>query len=263
MITIAAGRGDHLARQTAALHRTTSTQALHRVVVAMGDEHERARCSAAAGAGAEVIGTPAERLGLPLARARNAGAERALICGAELLVFLDVDCLPASMLLARYAAAAAAKPDALLCGPVGYLPPPSVAGYPDDPAALACLARPHPGRPVPRNRELRCGGDQRLFWTLSFAVTTPTWLRIGGFCEEYVGYGAEDTDFGQLARAAGVDLCWVGGAWSYHQHHASRPPAVEHAADILRNAEIFRRRWGWRPMQGWLQTATSAAQSRS
>ena len=32
----------------------------------------------------------------------------------------------------------------------------------------------------------------------------------------------------------------------------SRPP-VEHVDDIVRNAEIFRRRWGATPMLGWLE----------
>ena len=57
----------------------------------MGAERRRAaRCSAA---------TPTSspwsaRRGLPLAHARNAGARHALRDGAELLVFLDVDCIP-------------------------------------------------------------------------------------------------------------------------------------------------------------------------
>ena len=82
---------------------------------------------------------------------------------------------------------------------------------------------------------------------------------VGGFCEDYIGYGAEDTDYGQRARAAGVGLTWVGGAWAYHQHHATRPPAEAHAADILRNAERFRAHWGWTPMEGWLETAREHA----
>ena len=96
------------------------------------------------------------------------------------------------------------------------------------------------------------GGDHTLFWTLSFAITACTWRRVGGFCEDYVGYGGEDTDYGQLARRAGVELCWVGGAWTYHQHHPVESPPVRHIDDILRNAAIFHRRWGWWPMEGWL-----------
>ena len=60
------------------------------------------------------------------------------------------------------------------------------------------------------------------------------------------------TDFGQLAKRAGIDLWWAGGAWAYHQHHATETPPVRHLADILRNAALFHRRWGWWPMSGWL-----------
>ena len=125
-----------------------------------------------------------------------------------------------------------------------------MSGYPA--ADLHALASPHPARPVPPEDEVQRGGDHALFWTLSFAVTAATWRRVGGFCEDYVGYGGEDTDFGQVAARAGVDLAWVGGAWAYHQHHATETPPVRHLADILRNAALFHRRWGWWPMSGWL-----------
>jgi hypothetical protein len=232
VITPVAGRHDHLARQRAALRG-----AGQHVVVAMG-EGEAERCG---GSGDVLLEVPREPDGLPLARARNVGARRALECGADLLVFLDVDCLPGPGLLRRYREVAEAGEDALLCGPVAYLPPTPPGGY--ELSALPTLASAHPARPVP---------DDTLFWTLSFAVTAVTWQRIGGFCEAYVGYGGEDTDYGQLARQAGVDLWWVGGAWAYHQHHPVESPPVRHLDDILRNAAIFHDRWGWWPMGGWL-----------
>jgi len=248
VITVVAGRHAHLTRQRAALDDTT-----HHVVVAMG-EGEGRRCRAHGGAGADIVELPVEAAGLPLAGARNAGARRALETGADLLVFLDVDCIPGPSLLDRYTVAATSPEGhgALLCGPVGYLPPAPAGGYPA--TGLHSLAEPHRARPVPRDDELRPGGDHTLFWTLSFAVTRPTWERVGGFCEQYVGYGGEDTDYGQIARQAGVGLCWVGGAWAYHQHHAGESPPVHHLNDILRNAACFHRRWGWWPMSGWLET---------
>jgi GT2 family glycosyltransferase len=243
VITIVAGRHDHLVRQRAALDGPE-----HHVVVAMG-EGEAEHCRRLVGDTSDVITIETQPEGLPLARARNAGAGRALDAGAELLVFLDVDCIPAATLMERYAAAAGSTP-ALLCGPVSYLPPAPPAGYPA--AGLHALATPHPARPVPPDDDVQDGGDHALFWTLSFAVTATTWRRVGGFCEDYVGYGGEDTDFGQLAERAGVDLSWVGGAWAYHQHHPTETPPVRHLTDILRNAELFHRRWGWWPMSGWL-----------
>ena len=240
VITIVAGRHEHLFRQRAALD-----PAVRHVVVGMGDG-EADRLRVLLGDGADVIGMAGTPHGLPLAQARNAGARHALAAGAELLVFLDVDCIPGPDLLTRYAAAAASGP-ALLCGPVAYLPP---GRYPA--TGLHALAEPHPARPVPPEDGVLAGGDHTLFWTLSFAITRATWQRVGAFCEDYVGYGGEDTDYGQVAHRAGVDLTWVGGAWAYHQHHPTQSPPVQHLDDILRNAAIFRRRWGWWPMTGWL-----------
>jgi GT2 family glycosyltransferase len=259
VVTIVAGRHHHLTAQRAALSRLERAAVQH-VVVAMG-AGEAAGCRAVCGGRSDVIAVERPAAELPLARARNAGAEHALAGGAQLLVFLDVDCIPGDDLLRRYGEAAQAAEPALLCGPVAYLPPRPPHGYPAT-GKLGALARPHPARPVPADGELQRNGDHALFWTLSFAVTADTWRRIGGFCEEYEGYGAEDTDYGQLARRAGVPLVWVGGAWAYHQHHPTVTPPVQHLDDILRNAAVFRRRWGWWPMAGWLAAFAESGLAR-
>jgi N-acetylglucosaminyl-diphospho-decaprenol L-rhamnosyltransferase len=44
----------------------------------------------------------------------------------------------------------------------------------------------------------------------------------------------------------------VGGATAFHQYHPVEDPPLGHLDDILRNAAVFRQRWGWWPMQGWL-----------
>ncbi|MGN6379606.1 MAG: glycosyltransferase family 2 protein [Gaiellales bacterium] len=168
-----------------------------------------------------------------------------------MLVFLDVDCIPDHELIAAYAAAAKATSSerpAVFCGPVGYLPPLTATSVSE--STLAFLARDHPARQFGRSRQLP---DPNLFWSLSFAMTAPSWLTIGGFCESYVGYGGEDTDFAQLVRASGGTLHWVAGARAYHQHHESHDPPIQHVASIVRNAEMFRRRWGWYPMLAWLE----------
>ena len=140
--------------------------------------------------------------------------------------------------------------NALLCGPVTYLPPPlDVQGYP---VTLEHLINPHPARPAPPDGDVIASTDYELFWSLSFALTASTWRHIGGFCDRYRGYGAEDTDFGQMARAVGVPMRWVGGAHAFHQFHPVSDPPVEHLHDIVRNATIFHRRWGWWPMAEWL-----------
>ncbi|MGI5128169.1 glycosyltransferase family 2 protein [Pseudonocardia sp. CA-107938] len=256
VITVVAGRHDHLRRQEQGL--ATGTRAPdQRIVVAIDDPGVAA---ALAGRPIVVVDHPTSPLGLPLAAARNAGAARALDGGAELLVFLDVDCIPGPDLVRRYAEVAARTDRRLLCGPVAYLPPAPDGGYPA--TGLDRLAAPHPARPAPADHETLDSADHELFWSLSFAVTAPVWAEIGGFTEAYVGYGGEDTDFGQSARAAGIGLRWVGGATAFHQHHPVSDPPREHLADILRNAAIFRRRWGWWPMTGWLTAFADAGLAR-
>lgn len=265
VVTIAHGRHEHLAGQLWGLAQQ-SLQPDVFVAVAMDDPAvrdvvERHALPAWSVRVPEVAATPG---GLPLAAARNAGARAATEAGADRLVFLDVDCIPSAGLVARYAAVLGSRSPAstgvggrsddgpvVACGEVGYLPPvhdPSDYRRQD----LARLSRPHPARPSLTIDEVRRARDVTLFWSLSFALTSADWDSVGGFCEDYVGYGGEDTDFGQRLRAGGGTMLWVGGATAYHQHHPSASPPVQHVAAIVANANRFQRRWGWFPMDGWL-----------
>lgn len=250
VITLAANRIAHLRNQIRGLSHSTQRPGDH-IVVAMGDP---AVLALAHRVPAHGIWMDAENP-FPLAAARNLGARTAIDRGAELLVFLDVDCIPDPHLIARYRAAASAEP-LLLCGPVTYLPPAPASGY--DLTRLPDHRAPHPARPDPPAHTHTDSTDFDLFWSLSFAVTTDTWRRIGGFCTRYRGYGGEDTDFAHKAAAVGARLRWVGGADAYHQHHPVSDPPIEHLADILTNARIFHRRWGRWPMRGWLDSFAAA-----
>lgn len=247
MITVVHGRHAHFTTQQAGVAQCLP--APHdRIVVAMADPE----ISSLAGPHAHVVACAADPAALPLARARNIGAQAAVDRGAELLIFLDVDCIPGRDLIGRYLEALRRTDrPALLCGPVTYLPP-APRGYPLD--RLDELTDPHPARPTPPPGVLQPEPNHDLFWSLSFACTAATWARLGGFCEDYVGYGGEDTDFGASAAAQGVPVIWVGGAHAYHQHHPVSDPPVEHVAAIVANARVFRRRWGRWPMTGWLDT---------
>ncbi|GAA1881929.1 glycosyltransferase [Pseudonocardia ailaonensis] len=222
VVTIVAGREEHLRRQQEALARGPAV--IH-VVVGM----------AAAGP-------------LPLAEARNTGAAIALADGAELLVFLDVDCIPGPALLDRYADAARRTGPTLLCGPVTYLPPGGFDLEPD----------PHPARPDPPDGTILPETRRELFWSLSFALTAHAWRRAGGFCEEYRGYGGEDTDFALTARDRGLDMAWVGGAHAFHQHHRPTRHDPARVGEIVANARLFRHRWGRWPMADWLADLAAA-----
>jgi N-acetylglucosaminyl-diphospho-decaprenol L-rhamnosyltransferase len=243
VVTVAHGRHDHLARQRCSLESSSRPPDEH-VVVAMDDpELERSGLACAA------IGTTA--LGLPLAAARNQGARAALGRGADVLIFLDVDCLAGSSLVDAYVRTVESEPETVWSGPVTYLDPPSDQGYDLD--RLDELDSPHPARPAPGVGERIANADPDLFWSLSFACSATAWTRTGGFCEDYVGYGGEDTDFARLAGAVGLGLGWLGSARAFHQWHPVSRPPVEHLVDIVRNAELFRSRWGAVPMLGWLR----------
>lgn len=162
---------------------------------------------------------------------------------------VDMQCDPAGLPLAAARNRHGDVANSLLCGPVAYLPPPPAGGY--DIRRLRDYP-PHPTRRTPDPGSWQVGGDPRLFWSLSFAVTAWTWEQVGGFDEGYLGYGAEDTDFAFTARKTGVGLTWVGGALAFHQWHPTITPPTHHLDDILRNGTLFARRWGRWPMEGWL-----------
>lgn len=248
VITIAHGRHAHWAAQQTALSRSHDRPD-DRILVAMDDP---ALAAAAREVGnAHVVELECSSEGLPLAKARNEGARTALARGADVLIFLDLDCLPSPELVGAYSAAARGDwRGHLLAGPVTYLDPSPPGGY--DLASLDHLDDPHPARPAPRSGEILEGGSHDLFWSLSFALSADTWQRIGGFHEEYVGYGGEDTDFAWSARERGIELAWLGSARAYHQHHSVEDPPVRHLDAILRNAALFHSRWDIWPMKGWL-----------
>lgn len=247
IVTPVSGRHRHLLNQLSAFARSVKAPDIH-VVVAMDDPAVLQQISSYSSVHVESMTGSGHRL--PLAAARNLGAQKALDLGADFLVFLDVDCMPAPTMVGRYLDVAAQRPGALLCGPVTYLPPAGPNGYDLD--LLEESVNPHPARPSPEPGQVVDGSDYALFWSLSFALDAATWHEIGGFFTGYAGYGGEDTDFGQMAAAQGIPLCWVGGAHALHQYHPVSDPPVEHLDDILVNAALFRDRWGWLPMQGWL-----------
>ncbi len=244
VVTVVHGRHEHLERQQHWLRRLAPTAT--RVVVAVADPAIGRLVP-----DATVVEVPSDPDRLRIAHARNVGAARALAGGAEVVVFLDVDCLPGPGLIDKYAAHT--RVGLLLSGPVTYLDEGVLPADDADPRWFAEHRSPHPARPDPPYDEVVTGAEPDLFWSLSFAVTAPTWQRLGGFHEGYEGYGGEDTDLGWTARDRGVELAWLGGADAFHQHHPVSQPPVEHLEDILRNGAVFARRWGRWPMEGWLR----------
>jgi N-acetylglucosaminyl-diphospho-decaprenol L-rhamnosyltransferase len=247
VITLAHGRHDHLRRQ----HRSLAVGVRvpdEYVMVAMDDDVVAA-WEPAHGLAPTVVRV--DRAGpLPLAEARNLGARTALESDVETLVFLDVDCLAGPELVAAYDLAVDEAPGTVWSGPVSYLP----AGLTEaDLAHPWWYDDPHPARPAPAPGHVVPDADPDLFWSLSFALHRKAWATSGGFCENYAGYGGEDTDFARQASKRGLDFAWLGSARAYHQHHPVHDPPVDHLDDIVRNATLFRARWGDWPMTGWLE----------
>jgi N-acetylglucosaminyl-diphospho-decaprenol L-rhamnosyltransferase len=257
VVTIVHGRHQHLLGQLWGLRLQTRCPDRH-VVVAMDDPAvEEVLAGAEQGPWrTDVVHVPAPDGRLPLAAARNAGTARAAQSGADVVVLLDVDCIPSPGVVDRYEAVLRSRSDGgrpvVACGDVRYLDAETTAiPVPERSwASLEAGGRGHPARRM--GPGVRTVDDVRLFWSLSFATTPGSWEAVGGFDEGYVGYGAEDTDFGQRLAAAGGTMLWLGGATAYHQHHESRTPPVEHVADIVENAGRFARTWGWWPMRDWL-----------
>ncbi|MCJ2094251.1 galactosyltransferase-related protein [Methylobacterium sp. J-072] len=194
---------------------------------------------------------------MPLAAARNRAAEAA---AGDLLIFLDVDCIPAAGLVGAYAAAASGA-EGLFLGEVLYLPPKAGPDLDDarlDEPALDRLGRPHPARPPVPETGLRREPDPGQLWGLSFALHAQAWRSVGGMDEEFAGYGGEETDFAARLAATGLPTYWAAGARAYHQHHPVHVPPLQHFTPILANAARFRARHGRWCMTYWLDQFRAA-----
>lgn len=238
IVTTARDRRDHLARQRAWIRRHAS--GVEHVIIDMGGE--------AIDPGPDTVlkmerpdGAP-----LPLSAARNLGARNT---SADVLVFLDVDCLPTPDLVPAYARRVQ-RHGGVWAGPVGYLPPTADIGD-WSVGSLARAARFHAGRPWP-GQSPRPAPSPDMFWSLSFAIAHDDFDEVGGFDERYQGYGGEDTDFARMLERHRIPIFYDGDALAFHQHHAVSTPPVEHLEDIVDNATVFHDKWGEWPMRGWL-----------
>ncbi|OAV44164.1 glycosyltransferase family 2 protein [Lewinella sp. 4G2] len=189
---------------------------------------------------------------LPIARARN---HAATLATGEILVFLDVDCIPAPTYPENLVPVVEFTRGLVMGNPL-YLP---VDSGRDDWAAdeLAAAAMVHPRRPPIPSGGYVPSEEYHLFWSLCFGIYKETFLETGGFDENYRGYGGEDTDFAFTARAAGIRF-FLADARVYHQHHVTHSPPLNHVEDLVVNANAFRKKWGGWPMEGWLRAFQDA-----
>ncbi|MDY0958560.1 galactosyltransferase-related protein [Sphingomonas sp. CFBP8993] len=241
VVTLAGGRPDHLRNIVLGLSRQTMMPA--ELIVAVIQDTPYDLPEAPFPIRQMMVSGPR----LPLATARNAAAKAAV---GDKLVFLDMDCIPTPELLADYDRCLAQE-DGLLMGEVLYLPGGATKGdwtYED----FAAVAVRHSDRRGPPPEGIERCEDYRCFWSLNFAMRRDTFLATGGFDERYAGYGGEDTDFGKLIDQAGVPIAWIKGGLAYHQYHPHHMPPVHHIDSVVRNAELFEAKWGYRTMGHWL-----------
>lgn len=252
LVTIVSGRHIHLRRQREWIAAMDPAPCRH-VVVSMGDPEVAALAEQTPACPTTVVELAVDGE-LPLSAARNAGVRAAADAGAHTVALLDVDCLPSPSLAGDYADAlarvAGSTGPSVVCGRVLYLPD-GLADADHTLTRLAEVGRDHSARVVPGGDE-PLAGEPRLLWSLNIALTVADWDGIGGFDERFVGYGGEDTDFGQRLAAAGGTMWWSRRATTYHQYHPTSSPPVQHAAAIARNVNLFRSLWGFEPMGGWL-----------
>lgn len=249
LVTIVRGRHDHLRRQRAWISAMDPPPS-HHIVVSMDDAEVPAVVAEVNACPTTVLPLSGEPM--PLAAARNLGAVTAAELGAEQVVLLDVDCLPSRTLVQDYVDELdqCDQPPSVICGRVRYLPE-GLTEHDYTPDVLWRVSADHALRVVPDGTPVP--GDPRLLWSLNLGLRLSDWERVGGFDEAYTGYGGEDTDFGQRLAAVGGTMWWSQRALAYHQYHPISSPPVEHTIDIARNANLFRQRWGFDPMEGWLR----------
>lgn len=241
VVTLAGGRPEHL--RNLILGLTRQTQRPIELIVAVMQDAAYAVPDAPFPVRQMMVGAPQ----LPLAAARNAAARAA---EGDALVFLDMDCIPTPGLVSDYAQRLD-ELDGLLMGEVMYLPGGATQGdwsYDE----FARVAVRHSDRQGPPAEGIAICKDYRCFWSLNFAMRRATFLGSGGFDERYVGYGGEDTDYGKAIDAAGIPIAWIRGGLAYHQYHPHHMPPVHHIDSVVRNAELFEAKWGYRTMGHWL-----------
>lgn len=181
---------------------------------------------------------------LPLARARNVGANEASF---EQLIFLDVDCIPSHDMFERMLSVNADL-DKLVMGTPRYVVPGKSIEKIDD-VSLDSISVEHTNR-----RQIQEGKTDTytLFWSLCFSISRSVFHKIGGFDERYTGYGGEDTDFALMAEKYTIPF-YITSAQCYHQYHSVYKPPVQHLEDIVLNSNYFYDKWQIWPMEGWLQ----------
>ncbi|MDE4453951.1 glycosyltransferase family 2 protein [Psychrobacter sp. DAB_AL62B] len=197
---------------------------------------------------------------------RNIGAALAT---HDTLIFLDVDCIVAPTFIEQLSAKLQKHPDSLLMGQPRYLTRPlsdkeglELQSGTLTPCFLNALSVYNPYRynfnevdyiaTSIKQTVIEQTDDYGAFWSLCFAIKRQQFEQIGGFDTQYIGYGAEDTDFAFTARLLNINF-YLTADIVYHQQHSVYRPPLNHLDSIIINANRFYEKWQHWPMEGWLE----------
>ncbi|MGB3151279.1 MAG: glycosyltransferase [Maribacter sp.] len=193
---------------------------------------------------------PEEWTLMPIAAARNLGAKYA---DNKNFIFLDVDCIPSEGFYQTMEADLNST-NGLVMGLPRYMLGKTVDCLPWD--MLLSRSVLHPARP--KVCSLRKETCYELFWSLCFGISKTSYERIGGFDENFVGYGGEDTDFAKTAEQLSIPF-FLNAAVVYHQQHPIYVPPLNHLEAIVANSNYYYSKWGEWPMQDCLTDFTNMA----
>ena len=179
---------------------------------------------------------------LPLASARNKGAE---LANYENLVFLDVDCIPSKTFIAGVQTQLPFE-NKLFMGTPKYL----IQSLIESVDNLEEKSVDHPRRP--KVSEVTLSNDYGLFWSLCFFISNELFYKVGGFDDQFIGYGGEDTDFALKIKHAEIEF-YITPYIVYHQQHAFYRPPLNHFNAIVQNSNVYFKKWNRWPMEKHLQ----------